>query len=38
MMKPDGEFEKLLKNPLFSSRIVSIVIDEAHCLTEWGDF
>ena len=37
-MKPNGEFEKLLKNRLFASRIISIIIDEAHCLTEWGDF
>ena len=37
-MKPDGEFEKLLMNPLFASRIISIVIDGAHCLTGWGEF
>ncbi|KIJ09815.1 hypothetical protein PAXINDRAFT_86927, partial [Paxillus involutus ATCC 200175] len=37
-MKPDGDFEGLLKSPLFVSRVVSIVIDEAHCLTDWGDF
>ncbi|KIJ14137.1 hypothetical protein PAXINDRAFT_79849, partial [Paxillus involutus ATCC 200175] len=38
VMKPDGEFEKLLKNPLFALWIISIVIDEAHCLTDWGEF
>ncbi|KAG1842098.1 hypothetical protein C8R48DRAFT_544299, partial [Suillus tomentosus] len=38
IMKPNGEFEQLLKNPLFTSHIVSIVVDEAHCITEWGDF
>ena len=38
VMKPDGEFEKLLKNPLFASQIISIVIDEVHCLTGWGEF
>ena len=37
-MKPDWEFEQLLKNPLFVSQIISIVIDEAHCLTDWGEF
>jgi len=38
IMKPDWEFERLLKNPLFVSQIISIVIDEAHCLTDWGEF
>ncbi|KAI5982404.1 P-loop containing nucleoside triphosphate hydrolase protein [Pisolithus albus] len=38
LMKPSGEFEKCLKNPLFTSRIISIIIDEAHCLTDWGEF
>ncbi|KIK24169.1 hypothetical protein PISMIDRAFT_99203 [Pisolithus microcarpus 441] len=38
LMKPSGEFEKHLKNPLFTSRIISIIIDEAHCLTDWGEF
>ncbi|KAI5982246.1 P-loop containing nucleoside triphosphate hydrolase protein [Pisolithus albus] len=38
LMKPSREFEKHLKNPLFTSRIISIIIDEAHCLTDWGEF
>ncbi|KIK79805.1 hypothetical protein PAXRUDRAFT_63458, partial [Paxillus rubicundulus Ve08.2h10] len=38
LMKPNGEFEKRLKNTLFTSRVISVVIDEAHCLTYWGDF
>ncbi|KAG1898743.1 P-loop containing nucleoside triphosphate hydrolase protein, partial [Suillus fuscotomentosus] len=38
IMKPNGEFERLLKDDLFSSRIISIIIDEAHCLTDWGEF
>ncbi|KAI6119773.1 P-loop containing nucleoside triphosphate hydrolase protein [Pisolithus croceorrhizus] len=38
LMKPNGEFEKCLRNPLFTSRIISIIINEAHCLTDWGEF
>ncbi|KAG2064802.1 hypothetical protein BDR04DRAFT_1034384 [Suillus decipiens] len=38
IMKPNGEFERLLKNDLFMAQIISIVIDEAHCLTDWGEF
>ncbi|KAG2367212.1 P-loop containing nucleoside triphosphate hydrolase protein [Suillus spraguei] len=38
IMKPNGDFEKLLKNPLFASHLVSVVIDEAHCVTDWGEF
>ncbi|KAF8421869.1 P-loop containing nucleoside triphosphate hydrolase protein, partial [Boletus edulis BED1] len=38
MMRPDGEFEKILKDTRFASHIISIVIDEAHCLTDWGEF
>ena len=37
-MKPSGEFEKRLKNRLFTTNIISIIVDEAHCLTEWGEF
>ncbi|KAI9460698.1 hypothetical protein HD554DRAFT_2028664 [Boletus coccyginus] len=38
LMKPNGEFEKRLKNPLFASWIISIIINEVHCLTNWGEF
>ncbi|KIK72327.1 hypothetical protein PAXRUDRAFT_180866, partial [Paxillus rubicundulus Ve08.2h10] len=38
LMKPNGEFEKRLKNSLFASQVISVVINEAHCLTDWGDF
>ncbi|KAI6103602.1 hypothetical protein F5141DRAFT_1217225 [Pisolithus sp. B1] len=38
IMKPDGGFERLLKSPLFTQQIISIVINEAHCLTDWGEF
>ncbi|KIK82369.1 hypothetical protein PAXRUDRAFT_153846, partial [Paxillus rubicundulus Ve08.2h10] len=33
-----GNFEEWLKNALFASQIISVVIDEAHCLTDWADF
>ncbi|KAI9459625.1 hypothetical protein HD554DRAFT_2029206, partial [Boletus coccyginus] len=38
MMKPDSEFEKILKDMHFTSHIISIVINEVHCLTDWGEF
>ena len=38
LIKPDGPFERILKDLLFTSRIVSIIIDEVHCLTDWGEF
>ncbi|KIK78299.1 hypothetical protein PAXRUDRAFT_87253, partial [Paxillus rubicundulus Ve08.2h10] len=38
IMKPDGAFEQLLKNPLFVSQLISIVIDKAQCLMDWGEF
>ena len=28
----------MLKDPLFTSRVISIIIDEAHCLADWGEF
>ncbi|KAI6097399.1 P-loop containing nucleoside triphosphate hydrolase protein, partial [Pisolithus croceorrhizus] len=38
IMRPDGGFKRLLKSPLFIQQIISIVIDEVHCLTDWGEF
>ncbi|KAI6130826.1 hypothetical protein EV401DRAFT_1850951, partial [Pisolithus croceorrhizus] len=38
IMKPDGGFERLLKSLLFTQQIISIIIDKAHCLTDWGEF
>ncbi|KAI9570885.1 hypothetical protein HD554DRAFT_2203693 [Boletus coccyginus] len=34
-MKPNGSFEKLLKTTPFVSHLISIIMDEAHCLTKW---
>lgn len=38
IMKPGGGFEKLFKKADFTSRIISVVFDEAHCITQWGSF
>ncbi|KAG1762510.1 P-loop containing nucleoside triphosphate hydrolase protein [Suillus placidus] len=38
LMKPGGEFEKLLRKPLFAQQIIGIIFDEAHCIATWGDF
>ncbi|KAG2079381.1 P-loop containing nucleoside triphosphate hydrolase protein [Suillus cothurnatus] len=38
LMKPGGEFEKMLHKLEFASRVIGIVFDEAHCITSWGDF
>ncbi|KIK36646.1 hypothetical protein CY34DRAFT_94044, partial [Suillus luteus UH-Slu-Lm8-n1] len=32
VMKDGGGFERLLKNPLFVSHLMGVVIDEAHCV------
>jgi superfamily II DNA helicase RecQ len=37
-MKLNGEFERLLKNDLFTAQIISVIIYEVHCLTDWGEF
>lgn len=36
-MKEGGGFEKLLKNETFTSRIISVIWDEAHCISTWGE-
>lgn len=37
-MKAGGGFDKLMRKPQFVSRIISVVFDEAHCISEWGSF
>ncbi|KAG1764632.1 hypothetical protein EDD22DRAFT_775815 [Suillus occidentalis] len=36
-MKPNGNFKKLLRNLLFASHLVSVIINEAYCITKWGE-
>lgn len=36
--KTDGGFMKLWRKPDFTSRILSVVWDEAHCVSAWGRF
>ncbi|KAG1889560.1 P-loop containing nucleoside triphosphate hydrolase protein [Suillus subluteus] len=38
LMKPGGEFEKLLRNVNFASKLIGIIFDEAHCIVTWGEF
>ena len=38
VLKSGGSFEKLWKNTVFVSHIISVVWDEAHCVSSWGDF
>ncbi|KAH9923714.1 P-loop containing nucleoside triphosphate hydrolase protein [Epithele typhae] len=32
-----GRFRPLLSDPQFSKRILNIIVDEAHCIAQWGD-
>lgn len=38
LMKPEGEFQKLLTKEEFTSHVIGFVFDEAHCITSWGEF
>ncbi|KAH9831739.1 P-loop containing nucleoside triphosphate hydrolase protein [Rhodofomes roseus] len=38
LMKDGGGFERLWKNSSFTSKIISIVFDEAHCISIWKSF
>ena len=37
MCLDDTRFSKLLRKPEFTRNVLSIVIDEAHCVSEWGE-
>ena len=37
MCLEDTRFSKLLRRPEFTRNVLSIVIDEAHCVSEWGE-
>ena len=37
-MKEGGNFEKLFRMKPFTSRLISVMIDEAHCVKLWGSF
>ncbi|THV00440.1 hypothetical protein K435DRAFT_776563 [Dendrothele bispora CBS 962.96] len=37
MAKSSAVHEKVLKNPIFKKSCLELVIDEAHCVSEWGN-
>ncbi|KAL1751931.1 P-loop containing nucleoside triphosphate hydrolase protein [Schizophyllum commune] len=36
--RPQGEFEKLWRDRKWSSKLICVVWDEAHCVCKWADF
>ncbi|KAJ7037743.1 P-loop containing nucleoside triphosphate hydrolase protein, partial [Mycena alexandri] len=38
LMKPGGGFEKLWNDKNFMAQVISVVWDEAQCVSKWGDF
>ncbi|KAI0052949.1 P-loop containing nucleoside triphosphate hydrolase protein, partial [Auriscalpium vulgare] len=38
LMQEGGEFERMWKNSVFTSKIISLVWDEGHCVSTWGGF
>ncbi|KAL1687149.1 P-loop containing nucleoside triphosphate hydrolase protein [Schizophyllum commune] len=37
-LKPRGHFEKLWRDKKWTSRLICVVWDEAHCVSKWADF
>ncbi|KIL56854.1 hypothetical protein M378DRAFT_436127 [Amanita muscaria Koide BX008] len=38
LMREHGGFEMLLQDKIFNSHLISIIVDEAHCISQWGSF
>ncbi|KAJ6496925.1 P-loop containing nucleoside triphosphate hydrolase protein, partial [Mycena vulgaris] len=38
LMQQDGGFDKLWKKPAFTSRLISVIWDEGHCVSKWASF
>lgn len=38
MLEKNGRFLKLLKDPSFLRKLITVIIDEAHCVVNWGSF
>lgn len=38
MLEKNGRFLKVLKDPAFLRKLICVIIDEAHCVVNWGDF
>ena len=37
-MKEGGGFDRLFRKPHFTSRLITVIINEAHCVSLWGSF
>lgn len=38
MLEKKGRFLRVLKNRSFLRKLISVVVDEAHCVVKWGSF
>ncbi|KAG0694150.1 hypothetical protein DFH29DRAFT_815643 [Suillus ampliporus] len=38
LMKPGGEFEKLLQKVDFAVQLIGVIFNEGHCIATWGEF